>query len=70
MSRGKKVKNLNTKYSSFTNNRSDIPEQEPKLKNSMKEIYPSLREFKKRQEDTDPVLRNMDANLLQRLNDD
>ena len=36
----------------------------------MEGIYPLLKEFKNSQEDTDPVLRNMDANVLQKLNDD
>ena len=36
----------------------------------MEGTYPSLREFKDSQEETDPVLRNIDANMLQRLNDD
>ena len=30
----------------------------------------SLKEFKDSQEDTDSVLRNMDVNVLQKLNDD
>ena len=47
--------------------RRDIPEPEPEPVNSVEGIYPSLREFKDSQEDTDPVLRNMDANMLQRL---
>ena len=36
----------------------------------MEGIYPLLREFKDSQEEIDPVLRNMDANMLQRLNND
>ena len=33
----------------------------------MEGTYPSLREFNNSQEEIDPVLRNMDANMLQRL---
>ena len=47
-------------------NRRDTPEPE----NSVEGIYPSLKEFKNSQEDSDPVLRNTDANVLQKLNDD
>ena len=36
----------------------------------MEGTYPSLREFKDSQEETDLLLRNMDANMLQGLNDD
>ena len=61
---------MKTKYSLFFSNRSDTLELEPEPENSVEGIYPSLREFKDSQEDTDPVLRNMDANMLQRLNDD
>ena len=35
----------------------------------MEGIDPLLREFKDSQEETDPVLRNMDANMLQELKD-
>ena len=35
----------------------------------MEEIYPSLKEFKKSLEETNPILRNMDVNVLQKLND-
>ena len=66
MPSGKKVKSLKKKYSSFFSDRRDIPEPEI----SVEGIYPSLREFKDNQEEIDPVLRNMDANMLQRLNDD
>ena len=66
----KKERSLKKKYSLFFSNRRDIPEPEPEPENSMEGICPSLREFKDSQEDTDPVLRNMDANMLQRLNDD
>ena len=42
----------------------------PEPESSLEGTYPSLREFKDSQEETDPVLRNMDANMLQRLNND
>ena len=51
-------------------NRSDTPEPEPEPENSLEGIYSSLKEFKNSKEDTGPVLRNMDANVLQKLNDD
>ena len=57
---------MKTNYNLLFSNRRDIP----KLENSVEGIYPSLKEFKNSQEDTDPVLRNMDANVLQKLNND
>ena len=54
---------MKTKYSSLVSNRRDTPEPEPELENSLEGIYPPLKEFKTSQEDTDPVLRNMDANV-------
>ena len=54
----------------FISNRSDTPKLEPEPENSLEGIYPLLREFKNSQEDTDPVLKNMDANMLQKLNND
>ena len=54
MPRGKKEKSLKNKYSSFFN--SDIPEPEPEPESSGERIY--------------PILRNMDANTLQRMNDE
>ena len=57
---------MKTNYNLLFSNRRDIP----KLENSVEGIYPSLKEFKNSQEDTDPVLRNMDAKMLQKLNDD
>ena len=36
----------------------------------MEGIYPSLDEFKSSIEVVDPVLRNMDVNVLQKINDD
>ena len=66
MPSGKKVKSLKRKYSLLFSNRRDTPEPE----NSVEGIYPSLKEFKNSQEETDPVLRNMDANVLQKLNYD
>ena len=53
------------KYSSFFNARIDILEPE----NSMKGIYLSLDEFKSSLEEIDPVLRNMDAPMLQKMNE-
>ena len=47
MRSGKKNKGLKKKYSLFFGNRRDIPEPEPELENSMEDIYPSLKEFKK-----------------------
>ena len=68
MPSGKKERSLKKNHSSFFSNRRDIPELEPVPENSVEGIYPSLREFKDSQGDTDPVLRNMDANVLQKLN--
>ena len=70
MSSVKKEKSLKKKYSLFFSDRKDTPEPEPEPENSVEGIYPLLREFKDRQEETDPVLRNMNANMLQRLNND
>ena len=67
MPRGKKVKSLKNKYSSFFSKRRDIPEPE----SSMKRIYPSLSEsFEDSLEETEPILRNMDAHTLQQMNND
>ena len=63
-----KERSLKTKYSSLFSNRRDTPEPEPEPENSMEGIYTSLKEFKNSQEETDPVLRNMDVNVLQKLN--
>ena len=69
MPSGKKERSLKKKYSSFFSNRRDVPELEPETQNSMVGwIYPLLKEFKNSLEETDPVLRNMDANVLQKLN--
>ena len=68
MSSGKKERSLKKKYNSFFNDRRDIPDLEPEPENSMEGICPSLREFKDSQENTDPVLRDMDRNGLQKLN--
>ena len=62
----KKGKSLKKRYSSFFSNRRDIPEPE----NNMEGIYPSLYELKNSIEVVDPVLRNMDANMLQKINND
>ena len=61
---------MKKKYSLFFSNRRDIPEPEPEPENSVEGIYPMLKEFKKSLEETDPVLRNMDRNVLQKLNND
>ena len=69
MPNGKKERSLKKKYSSFfKSNRRDILELETEPENSMEGIYPSLKEFKNSLEETDPVLRNMDVNVLQKLN--
>ena len=68
MSSNKKERSLKKKYSLFLSDRRDIPDIEPEPENSMEGICPSLREFKDSQEDTDTVLRDMDANVLQKLN--
>ena len=70
MPSGKKDKSLKNKYSLFFSNRRDIPEPEPDPENSLEGIYPSLKKFKNSLEETDQVLRNMDANVLQKLNKD
>ena len=70
MPSGKKDKSLKKKYSSFFSNRRDIPEPEPELENGVEGIYPLLKEFKNSLEETDPVLRNMDTNVLQKLSKD
>ena len=61
------MKSLKTKYGSLFSNRSNTTEPEPELENSVEGIYSSLKEFKNSQEKTDPVLRNMDVNVLQKL---
>ena len=69
MPSGKKEKSL--KNSSFFSNRRDLPEQEPEPKSSVERIYSSLSEsFEDSLKETAPVLRNMDANTLQRMNDE
>ena len=68
MPSGKKERRLKKKYSLFFSNRRDIPEPEPEPENSVEGMYPLLKEFKNSLEETDPVLRKMDANVLQKLN--
>ena len=68
MPSGKKEKSLKKKYSLFFSNRRYIPEPEPEPENSIEGIYLSQKEFKNSLEETDPVLRNMDANVLQKMN--
>ena len=70
MPSGKKERSLKKKYSLFFSDRRNIPELEPEPKNCMEGTYPSLKEFKNSLEEADPVLRNMDRNMLQELNDD
>ena len=70
MPNGRKDKSLKKKYSLFFSNKIDIPEPQPEPENSVKGVYPSLEEFKNSIEETDPVLRNMDMNVLQKLNND
>ena len=60
---------MKKKCSSFFSNRREIPEPEPETEKNMEGIYSLLKEFKTRQEETDLVLRNMDANVLQKLSD-
>ena len=64
------MKSLKTRYSSLFSNRKDTPEPVPEPENSLEGIYSLLKEFKNSQVDTDPVLRNMDTNVLEKLNDD
>ena len=61
---------MKKRYSSFFDHRRDIPEPEPEPENSVEGIYPSLDEFKNSIEEGDPVLRNMEANTLKKINDD
>ena len=71
MPSGKKVKSLKNKYSAFFSNRRDIPELEPELEISVERIYPSLsKSFEDSLEETVPILRNMNAHMLQWMNDD
>ena len=70
MPSGKKERSLKTKYSSLFSNRRDTPEPEPEPENSVEGMYPSLKEFKNSQEETDSVLKNMDVNVLHKLKDD
>ena len=55
----RREKALRKGYSSFFDHRRDIPEPEPELD-----------EFKNSIEKGDPVLGNMDVNMLKKLNDD
>ena len=68
---GKKEKSLKNKYSLFFSSRGEIPEPEPEPESSLEKIYPSLSEsFKDSLKEVGPILSNMDANMLQRMNDD
>ena len=67
----KKEKSLKNKYSSFFNNRRDIPELESEPESSVERIYPFLSEsFEYSLKETATILRKMDANMLQQMNDD
>ena len=66
----KKGKSLKKKYNSFLNARRNTSEPEPEPENSIEGIYPSLDEFKSSLEEIDPVLRNMNAYMLQKRNED
>ena len=68
MPSGKKDRSLKKKYDSCFSNKRDIPEPEPEPEYSMEGIYPLLKEFKNSLEETDPVLRKVDANVVQKLN--
>ena len=70
MPSNKKGKSWKKKYGSFFNTRREIPHPEPKPGNSMEGIYPLLDEFKSSLEEIDPVQRNLDANMLQKMNED
>ena len=66
----KKGKSLKKRYSSFFSNRKDILELELEPGNSLEGSYSSLNKFKSSREEVDPVLRNMDENMLQKINND
>ena len=66
----KKGKSLKKRHSSFFNHRRDIPEPESEPENSVEGIYPLLEEFNSSIEVLDPVLRNMDTNVLKKINHD
>ena len=68
MHSSKKERSLKKKYSLFFSGRRDITEPEPEPENSLEGICPLLREFKDSKKNTDPVLRDMDSNVLQKLN--
>ena len=69
MPSGKKEKSLKNKYSSFFNE--EIPEPVPELESSVEKIYPSLSElFTGYLDEVEPSHRNMDANAIQRMNDE
>ena len=62
----KKLKSLKKKYSFFFSTRRDIPEPVDRVEG----IYPLLKELESNLEEIDPVPRNMDANLLQKMSED
>ena len=69
MPSGKKDKSLKNKYSSFFNE--EKPEPVPELESSGEKIYPTLSElFTGFLDKVEPSHRNMDANTIQRMNDD
>ena len=60
---------MKNKYSSFFNK--EMPESVPELESSVEKIYPTLSElFTGNLEEVEPSHRNMDANSIQRMNED
>ena len=69
MPSGKKDKSLKNKYKSLFSE--EIPEPVPELESSVEKIYPTLSElFTGNLEEVEPSHRNMDANSIQRMNED
>ena len=66
----KKRRNLKKRYSSFFYHRRDVPEPEPEPENSVEGTYPSQDEYKNSVEEGDPVLGNVDTNMLKNINND
>ena len=61
---------MKKRYRSFFNTRRDIPQPKQEPENQVEGIYPWLDEFKSSIKVVDPVLRNMDMNVLQKIMDD
>ena len=69
MPSGKKDKSLKNKYKSFFNE--GIPEPVPELESSVEKIYPTLSEiFTGNLEEVEQSHRNMDANAINRINEE